>query len=131
MMCFLIISSLALLLPAEKQLSEQLNWPCHTRFAIKTDSKGRPVFLTPEEAARQTTHCEAPIIPPIARSARLEGSVTIEIAVDPSGKVRCVRCVRGHPMLKQSALDAGQKWISRPLVSKQSKTGFLARMVFY
>jgi len=70
-------------------------------------------------------------MPELARQARLEGTVAVQIAVSPDGKVQCLRVVHAHPLLKQSAVDAARQWTFRPLADTNSNLGFLAHLVFY
>ena len=55
-----------------------------------------------------------PIYPPIARAARVQGSVQIEVVIDEEGNVISATVVDGHPLLRQAALEAAQQWKFRP-----------------
>jgi len=55
-----------------------------------------------------------PIYPPIARSARVAGSVQVEVVIDEHGHVVSATLVQGHPLLSQVALDAARQWKFRP-----------------
>jgi TonB family protein len=55
-----------------------------------------------------------PEYPPLARSARVGGTVQIEATVGPDGKVADARVVRSMPLLDQAALDAVRQWEYRP-----------------
>ncbi|HKR61471.1 MAG TPA: energy transducer TonB [Pyrinomonadaceae bacterium] len=50
-----------------------------------------------------------PEYPPIARNARVSGPVTVEIVIDESGNVISANAVSGHPMLRQSAVNAARQ----------------------
>lgn len=53
----------------------------------------------------------APIYPPVARSARIEGKVEVEINSDvKTGEVQSVNVVSGHPLLGPAAVSAAKKW---------------------
>ncbi len=52
----------------------------------------------------------APNYPPLAVAARISGTVTVRAVVDASGSVTQTEVTAGHPMLKQAAADAAQKW---------------------
>jgi TonB family protein len=49
-----------------------------------------------------------PVYPPLARQANIYGDVSVAVTVHPDGKTE-VAFERGHPMLKQAALDSAQK----------------------
>ncbi|MBI3949585.1 MAG: TonB family protein [Acidobacteria bacterium] len=55
-----------------------------------------------------------PVYPLIARSARVSGSVQIEVIIDENGNVISATVVQGHPLLQQAALEAAQQWKFRP-----------------
>jgi protein TonB len=55
-----------------------------------------------------------PSYPPVARSARLEGTVLVEVVVDEQGNVILAEVVEGHPLLRESALQAARQWKFRP-----------------
>jgi TonB family protein len=55
-----------------------------------------------------------PIYPPLARNARIQGSVVIKAEINQTGDVESVELVSGHPMLAPAALDAVKQWKYRP-----------------
>jgi TonB family protein len=59
-----------------------------------------------------------PIYPPIAKTARVSGTVVLEATVGPDGKVIDTRVVKSVPLLDQAALDAVQQWEYTPSVQK-------------
>lgn len=56
----------------------------------------------------------APIYPPIARSARVQGTVVIQATISKNGTIQNYRAVSGPAMLRQAALDAVKSWRFRP-----------------
>jgi protein TonB len=55
-----------------------------------------------------------PVYPPIARSARVQGVVILELTVDTQGFVTDARVLRSIPLLDQAALDAVRQWQYTP-----------------
>ncbi|HEY3130791.1 MAG TPA: energy transducer TonB [Acidobacteriota bacterium] len=55
-----------------------------------------------------------PIYPPLARQARVQGIVVLQILVDEQGNVREVTVISGHALLNQAAIDAVQQWRYTP-----------------
>ncbi|HYO62991.1 MAG TPA: energy transducer TonB [Pyrinomonadaceae bacterium] len=49
-----------------------------------------------------------PPYPPIARAARAQGTVTVQITVDEQGRVISASAVSGHPLLQQAAVQAAR-----------------------
>jgi protein TonB len=50
-----------------------------------------------------------PAYPPIAKAARAQGTVTVQILVDESGRVVSASAVGGHPLLQQAAVAAARQ----------------------
>lgn len=57
----------------------------------------------------------APLYPPIARAARADGTVTIQVLVDETGRVVTARAVSGHPLLQAASQEAALKAFFTPL----------------
>lgn len=55
-----------------------------------------------------------PIYPELAKRARVEQIVMLEVSVDEEGNVANVRVIRGHPLLDQAAIDAVKQWKYSP-----------------
>lgn len=55
-----------------------------------------------------------PPYPPMAKMARVQGSVVLQAVISKRGNIENLRVVSGHPMLVQSALDAVKQWRYRP-----------------
>ena len=56
----------------------------------------------------------APNYPPLARQARIQGQVILNIDISKSGDVTDVRLVSGHPMLAPAAIEAVKQWKYTP-----------------
>jgi TonB family protein len=53
----------------------------------------------------------APIYPPLAKQARVEGRVELQLKVEPStGEIRDTKALSGHQLLVPSALAAVKRW---------------------
>ena len=50
-----------------------------------------------------------PAYPPIAKAARAEGIVTVQVVVDESGRVISASAVSGHPLLQSAAVAAARQ----------------------
>jgi protein TonB len=61
-----------------------------------------------------------PAYPPIAKAARVSGTVVLQATIGRDGTVENLRVVSGPAMLQQAALDAVRQWRYRPyLVSNE------------
>jgi TonB family protein len=56
----------------------------------------------------------APVYPPIAKAARIVGTVVIEMQIGVDGKISSLKVVSGPAMLQQAALDCVKKWKLTP-----------------
>jgi protein TonB len=56
----------------------------------------------------------APIYPPIAQSANVQGVVILEVVIGVDGKVQDARVLRSIPLLDQAAVDAVRQWEFTP-----------------
>lgn len=55
-----------------------------------------------------------PVHPAQALAARVEGTVIVEMRIDPTGKVAEATVLRSEPLLDQAALDAVKQWVYAP-----------------
>lgn len=56
----------------------------------------------------------APIYPPLARQARIQGQVTLNVDIGKSGDVTDMQLISGHPMLAPAAIAAVKQWKYAP-----------------
>ncbi|MGA8025835.1 MAG: TonB family protein [Bryobacteraceae bacterium] len=57
-----------------------------------------------------------PVYPPLARAARIQGTVEFTIVIDTDGKVEGLTLVRGHPLLVNAAKEAVLQWTYQPTI---------------
>ena len=57
-----------------------------------------------------------PVFPPIAKAARVVGTVVLDIRVDVNGKVDQTKVVSGPAMLQQAAIDGIKHWAFAPFL---------------
>src|ERR1043165_36425 len=55
-------------------------------------------------------HRVQPTYPPLARTARVQGSVVLAAIIGKDGTVQNLHVMSGHPLLTQAALDAVKQW---------------------
>jgi protein TonB len=61
-------------------------------------------------------HKVTPNYPPLAKQARIQGSVVLQATIGKDGSIQNLRVMSGHPMLTQAALDAVRQWKYKPYV---------------
>lgn len=57
-----------------------------------------------------------PTYPPLARSARIQGTVLLQAVISKQGVIENLRLLSGHPMLAPAAIEAVRQWRYRPYV---------------
>ncbi|MBZ5681242.1 MAG: energy transducer TonB [Acidobacteriia bacterium] len=55
-----------------------------------------------------------PNYPPLARQARIQGTVVLQAEISKSGDIQNLRLISGHPMLAPSAIEAVKQWKYKP-----------------
>jgi protein TonB len=58
----------------------------------------------------------APVYPPLARAARVQGVVVMQALIDKQGNIADLQVVSGHELLQGAALDAVKQWRYRPVL---------------
>jgi TonB family protein len=59
---------------------------------------------------RKSVKTVPPVYPAIAAKMRVEGTVKLDITIDPDGSVADVKVVSGHQLLASAAMEAVKKW---------------------
>jgi protein TonB len=57
-----------------------------------------------------------PAYPPLARQARIQGSVLLQAEISKDGSIQNLRLISGHPMLAPAAIEAVKQWKYRPYI---------------
>ncbi len=80
-----------------------------------------PKVATPQKlrvssgvAAGNLIHMVQPQYPPLARQARIQGTVKLQAVIGKDGSIQNLRVVSGHKMLAQAALEAVRQWRYKP-----------------
>jgi protein TonB len=55
-----------------------------------------------------------PNYPPLARQARIQGSVLLQAEISKTGDIQNLRLISGHPMLAPAAIEAVKQWKYKP-----------------
>jgi protein TonB len=59
-------------------------------------------------------HRVQPMYPPLARQARIQGTVVLQAEISKDGTIENLRLISGHPMLAPSAIEAVRQWRYKP-----------------
>jgi TonB family protein len=79
------------------------------------------VSLTAQESRKLKKEVQ-PVFPELARQAHVHGAVKLQVEIAPSGKVRNVTVLGGHPLLIDSAVQAVKTWQYEPASDTSSAT---------
>ena len=74
----------------------------------------QPIRVVSEVQAAMLLKKVVPIYPPLARQARVSGTVQLIGVIAKDGTIQQLQVVSGHPLLVKAALDAVRQWIYRP-----------------
>lgn len=55
-----------------------------------------------------------PVYPPLAKQARIQGTVRFTAIIGKDGTIQNLQLVQGHPLLVQAAQDAVKQWVYKP-----------------
>lgn len=55
-----------------------------------------------------------PTYPPLARQARIQGTVVLQAQISKNGDIENLQLVSGHPMLAPAAIEAVKQWKYKP-----------------
>jgi TonB family protein len=55
-----------------------------------------------------------PVYPPLAKQARIQGTVRFTAVIDKEGRVAELQLISGHPLLAPSAQEAVRRWMYKP-----------------
>jgi len=88
-----------------------------------------PATLSPEVVSSLLIHRVEPEYPEAARSASVQGEVSLRLQVDAEGVVQEVRVDSGDPLLAPAAVDAVRQWSFMPYHPHGSNQEFLAHVI--
>jgi protein TonB len=86
----------------------------HQTAATPVKPDGPPVRLGGRVLEAQLIKKVVPVYPPLARVARVSGTVHLEGILSKDGTIRNLQVLSGHPLLVRAALDAVRQWVYRP-----------------
>lgn len=74
----------------------------------------KPMRLASTVLSGKAIERKTPVYPHVARQARLEGTVTVEVVISVEGRVESARALGGHPLLVSAAVEAARGWRFQP-----------------
>jgi TonB family protein len=90
---------------------------CLVPVALAQDASAQPNHdIPPADASKSLISKVNPVYPPLARQARIQGTVVMKVAIGTSGDIQHIQLVSGHPMLAPAAIEAVKQWKYQPFV---------------
>lgn len=96
---------------AERQVLPSVDDQPTCEMLDKHTGEKRPV---PDCEAGKLVKRVDPVYPPLARQARISGTVTLHALIDKKGKIEQLELISGHPMLVQASINAVKQWEYEP-----------------
>jgi TonB family protein len=82
--------------------------------APSAEADPRRVRVSAGVTQRLKTHSVAPVYPPEAKIARIQGVVVLKVLISKEGTIEDLQVISGHPLLVPAAIGAVQQWRYRP-----------------
>ncbi|MEO7649185.1 MAG: energy transducer TonB [Bryobacteraceae bacterium] len=80
----------------------------------KAAAPSKPLLVGGAVQAAKLVRQIKPTYPPLARQARISGTVRLEAIISKGGAIQNLRLVAGHPLLAPSAVEAVRQWLYQP-----------------
>jgi len=87
---------------------------CLALAAAAQEAPPAPVEVPPDSVQTLLLNKVAPLYPPLARQARIQGTVILNIVITKTGDVGDITLFSGHPILAPAAIEAVKQWKYRP-----------------
>jgi TonB family protein len=97
-------------IPARVQTTVRVEFAQKSEADTGSSAPESPISVSAEDMRDRLVYRVAPLYPPLARQARIQGTVILRIVINQVGAVSDVQLVSGHPMLAPAAVEAVKKW---------------------
>jgi len=85
-----------------------------TALAAPQDATSQRVQVDRKQMSDQIVTKVAPVYPPLARQAHIQGTVVLKATISKTGDVENLQLISGHPMLAPAAIEAVKQWKYKP-----------------
>lgn len=104
-------------IPVAVETTIRVEFPDRSETAGQSESSqsaGARVAVSSDKISGHIIRKVAPVYPPLARQARIQGTVILRVTIDKEGNVANLELVSGHPMLAPAAIEAVRQWRYTP-----------------
>jgi protein TonB len=88
--------------------------PAATEKKTATTTVSAPVAVSRGVQAAKLIRQVNPRYPPLAKQARISGTVRLTAIIGRDGAIERLQVISGHPLLAPAALEAVKQWVYRP-----------------
>lgn len=81
-----------------------------------------PIAVDAATLEQHVDHRVDPVYPPIAKAARIQGTVVFEVRIGTTGKLESMKVVSGPAMLQQAAINCLKQWTYKPFEKNGSQS---------
>jgi protein TonB len=86
-----------------------------------TSAPSRPIAVSTGVQEAKLIRQVTPAYPPLARNARISGTVRLTAIIGRDGTIQHLQLISGHPLLTGAAIEAVKQWVYRPtLLNEQA-----------
>jgi len=99
--------------------------PAQTTAARSATTPAPAIRVGGAIQAQNLVEAPAPIYPPLAKAAKVQGTVMLQIRIGTDGHVTDATLISGHPLLVNAAIDAAKLYIYKPTMLNNHPTEVL------
>jgi hypothetical protein len=104
--------------------------PCDFSGELLHNGNGKPVWFTSDEMKERATYKVD--VGSLLKQADISGGTAIvDVIVDASGRVACVKSLARHPMIRVGVEKALKNWTFKPASQKGHAVPYLGEMKFW
>lgn len=101
--------------------------PSFNRTTVAAPAAGRMVVDPEVQAANLITKIN-PAYPPLAKQARIQGTVLLNATIGTDGAIQNLQVISGHPLLVPAALEAVKQWVYKPTLQNGKPVEVVTRI---
>ncbi len=89
----------------------------------------RPIRVSFGVSAAKLIYHPDPEYPPLARMARIQGTVLLEAIIGKDGTIQNLKVISGHPLLTRAAMEAVERWRYQPTLLNNEPVDVLTEIM--
>jgi protein TonB len=94
--------------------------PVAAEKMVTLSSIPKPIAISSGVQAAKLIRQVNPPYPPLAKQARISGTVRLTAIIGRDGAIERLQLISGHPLLAQAAIEAVKQWVYRPTLLNET-----------